>query len=333
MKILKLKTNSTERILMIGNSEEIRIHGTDLIGHGYLIPCFENFSEIDNDKFFGLLINPNSNVRLVNADHILGIYFDNNIIKEPVNIIEFSEGIIPGEFIWRELQYLSVAIFNNTKNYSRTILYSKKDTDFIREQYEKINSNTECMKSSLGKLTYEFNNQVSEDGKIFTSFVVKTGDLKPAPIKYGADFFVSEMMNEYIVSVFDIEFEKFENFSQYVFNYETIRDFCGMFHGSKKKNEQLLYVLPSAINELAKKIANNAGTNFDEEKHNIIDFIMAGCFLNYVSNLDVKATILDALINKRVLSDNEIAAIVDYFYVDQITVELEIIATELIKKL
>ena len=213
MKILKLKTNSTERILMIGNSEEIHIHGTDLIEHGYLIPCFENFSETDNDKFFGLLINPNNNVRLVNADHILGIYFDNNIIKEPVNIIEFSEGIIPGEFIWRELQYLSVAIFNNTKNYSRTILYSKKDTDFIREQYEKINSNTECMRSSLGKLTYEFNNQVSEDGKIFTSFVVKTGDLKPDPIKYGADFFVSEMMNEYIVSVFDIEFEKFSNFS------------------------------------------------------------------------------------------------------------------------
>ena len=60
---------------------------------------------------------------------------------------------------------------------------------------------------------------------------------------------------------------------------------------------------------------------------------MAGCFLNYVSNLDVKATILDALINKRVLSDNEVAAIVAYFYVDQITVELEIIATELIKKL
>lgn len=334
MKILKLKTINTERILMIGNSEEIKIHGMDLIEHGYLVILIENFKETDNEKFFGLLINPDNNVRLVNADHILSIYFDPDIVKETINILEFSPNVKEGKFIWKNLQYITGIAFNNDRSYSRTFLYSDTDKEFVKQQYEKINNNTGGMKSSLGNLTYEFYNQLTEDGKVFTSYIEKSDKFNPTPIKYGADFLVSEIiMNDYTVAITDIEFKKF-GLSNYTFNYDIIRDFCGKFHGSKKKNEQLLYVLPDAVNELAKKISNREEDSiFDDVKKIIVALIMSGSFMNYRANLDVKAAIVDNLLYNRTLSDDEVAGIVDYFYVDQISVELEIIANELIKKL
>lgn len=116
-----------------------------------------------------------------------------------------------------------------------------------------------------------------------------------------------------------------------VWNYECIRDFCGGFYSKiENHNDQLVYVLPTAIDAFLKS-EDDLPVKEEFVDEYLFLFTTGEDLIDHRSGKNIKEIVLNSLITGVKPSDDEVAAFLDYVYVDNAPARMEIVAESLIK--